>query len=185
MSDSSSSDINLQFGKHVRGGEVKKKGRPGRKKASGSDKPRLRSYVKPNEFQKTALLKKMLDLRDDLFGPISMVGRTQQCKDNAWQRVLAASKEIGLDFTDVNSIKKAFKNWKRKALAENDKRKSSGAGPHSLTNVEELILEVSGKSSAMVQLHRGVSESGINRKGHQGHSQKCQPGRSNDVPTSK
>ena len=64
-----------------------------RKRKSGtscSDKPRLLSYVKPNEFQKTALLKKMLDLRDDLFGPISMVGgrnSVRKCVAEFWRQV--------------------------------------------------------------------------------------------------
>ena len=42
------------------------------------------------------------------------------------------------------------------------KKRSSGAGPYFLLNMEVLILEVSGKSLALVQLHRGVSESGVN-----------------------
>ena len=98
--------------------------------------------------------------------------------------VFVTSKETWLDFTDVDSIKKVSKNWKRKALAENDKKRWSGAGPYFLLNMEVLILEVSGKSLALVQLHRGVSESGVNPEGHEGHNQKQQLGRSNDVSTS-
>ena len=114
----------------------------------------------------------MLDLRGDLFEPISMVGRMQQCKDNPWLKVLVTSKGQGLDYTDVDSVKSVSKNWKPKALAENDNKRSSGAGLYFLLNMEVLILEVSGKSLALVQLHRGVSESGVNPEGHQGHNQK-------------
>ena len=81
-------------------------------------------------------------------------------------------------------ISNVSNNWKRKALAENDKKRSSGAGPYFLLNMEVLILEVSGKSSALVQLHRVVSESGVNPEGHQGHNKKQQLGRSNDVSAS-
>ena len=104
--------------------------------------------------------------------------------DRKGLRVLVTSKESRLDFIDVDSIKKVSKNWKHKALAENDKKRSSEAGPYFLLNMEVLILEVSGKSLALVQLHRGVSESGVNPEVHQGHNQKRQLGRSNDVSAS-
>ena len=69
-------------------------------------------------------------------------------------------------------------------MAENDKKRSSGAGPYFLLNMEVLILEVSGKSLALVQLHRVVCESGVNPEGHQGHNQKQQFVRSMDVSAS-
>ena len=33
--------------------------------------------MNPKEFQKVMILKKMLELKQDLFGPISLSGRTQ------------------------------------------------------------------------------------------------------------
>ena len=109
-----------------------------------------------------------------------MVRRMQQCNDNPWQRGLVTSNKICLDFTDVDS--KSLQELE--ALGENDKGKSNGTGPYFLLNVEVLINRVSGKSLGLVQLHMRVSESGINPVGHQGHNQKQQLGRSNDVSAS-